>query len=286
MFQKGGDKMKENQSITKPNNTFDIIQSLADMEKLGRLFVESGLFPDTKDLPKAVIKILAGREIGVSPFQAMEGIDIINGRVVISPLLLSAIIKSSNKYNYRILSSSDKECTIAFYERGEFIGKSTFTIEDAKRLNLANKDNWLKQPATMLYYRALAQGIRRFAPDAYSGLRVYIEDEMGTPTMSTTSDEVIEIIPQPEEEENKPTLESPEVKEEIKAETEKVEIISKLELNKIVATARMNKMSNKEIQALLNEYGYPEIPASKYEELLSKITKTEAANENDKGSLL
>ena len=38
---------------------------------------KSGMLPDVRDASKALTKILAGQEIGVTPFQAMTNIHII-----------------------------------------------------------------------------------------------------------------------------------------------------------------------------------------------------------------
>ncbi|MDD3962221.1 MAG: hypothetical protein PHT77_10205 [Bacteroidales bacterium] len=163
-----------------------------DMEKMAKTFVESGFFKDTKDFNQALVKIMAGKEIGLSPFASMAGINIIEGKVALSANALAVCVKRSGQYNYEIVTQTDKECTIKFGRfNGECmidLGKSTFTMDEAKRAGLDKKSNWLKYPSDMLFARALTRGVRRFCPDAV-GTSVYTPEELG-------ADEPINITPQ------------------------------------------------------------------------------------------
>ena len=50
-------------------------------------------------------------------------------------------------------------------------------MEDARRIGLANRPNWVKDQETMLFARALTRGARRHCPDVFSGA-VYDLDEL------------------------------------------------------------------------------------------------------------
>jgi hypothetical protein len=152
--------------------------SVADMKLLGEIFIKSGLFGNQLSEAQAVVKIMAGREIGLEPFAAMQGIDIISGKVVMKPIVMAARIKSSGKYDYRILTETAERCEISFYQNGQFIGSSVFTMQDAVKMGLADKENWRKQPAVMLYNRAMSKGARQFCPDVFFGVAVYTEGEI------------------------------------------------------------------------------------------------------------
>jgi hypothetical protein len=52
-----------------------------------------------------------------------------------------------------------------------------FTIQDAEKMGLTSKDNWKKQPAVMLQWRACAQLIRQVYPDLINGLHATEEIE-------------------------------------------------------------------------------------------------------------
>jgi hypothetical protein len=51
-------------------------------------------------------------------------------------------------------------------------------MRDAEAMGLAGKDNWRKQPAVMLYNRAMSKGARQFCPDVFFGVAVYSEGEI------------------------------------------------------------------------------------------------------------
>ncbi len=170
--------------------------SLTEIMSIGKAFAESGMFPDIKTAAQAVVKIQAGAEMGIPPFAAMSGIHIIQGKPTVGAGLMAANVKGSGKYDYRVTESTEKICSIDFYQGKEKIGTSTFTIEDAKKAGTKNLD---KFPKNMLFARAISNGVKWYTPDVFSG-PVYVPEEMEAPivTEDVKHDEVI-IQPTPEE---------------------------------------------------------------------------------------
>ena len=152
----------------------ELIKSSADAISIGETFYKSGMFADIKSAQQAVVKIMAGAEMGISPFQAMSGIHIIQGKPTIGAGLMASRVKASGKYNYKVTEMTDKVCTIDFTEGGQPIGTSTFTIDDAKKAGTKNIDRF---PRNMLFARAMSNGVRWFCPDIYEG-PVYVPEEM------------------------------------------------------------------------------------------------------------
>lgn len=157
------------------------IESLREPMSIGKIFAESGMFPDVKSQAQAVVKILAGRELGLSPFESMKNIYLVNGKLAIQSNALASLIKSNNKYDYRVDVLTDQECKITFLrikgEKPEEVGTSEFTFKDAAKAGLVNKDNWKSYPKNMLFARALANGVRFYCPDAACGWHVQEEYE-------------------------------------------------------------------------------------------------------------
>ncbi|RLF78685.1 hypothetical protein DRN32_06390, partial [Thermococci archaeon] len=77
-----------------------------------------------------------------------------------------------------------------------------FTIQEAERLGLTRKKNWKEQPENMLFWRAVAKAIRRYAPDLVLG--VYTIEEMSEGEKTTVQDIEAEIETKPKPEEAKP----------------------------------------------------------------------------------
>lgn len=144
--------------------------------QLGKNFYDSGLFTDIKSAQQAVVKIMAGAEIGIPPFASMSGIHIIQGKPTIGAGLIASSVKGSGKYDYKVIEQTEKNCSIDFYQGKEKIGNSSFSIEDARKAGTKNVD---KFPRNMLFARAISNGVKWFCPDVFAG-PVYVPEEMET----------------------------------------------------------------------------------------------------------
>ena len=155
-----------------------IPEILTEPMALGNVFVQSGMFPDIKTQAQAVVKIIAGKEIGLAPMESMQNIYMTPaGKIGVMAKIVGALIKKSTKYDYTIEKLDDTECIIAFYiidKEGKRIelGKSPFTFKDAAKAGLANKDNYKNYPRNMNFARALMNGARWYTPDIYCGYAV------------------------------------------------------------------------------------------------------------------
>jgi hypothetical protein len=156
----------------------NIIATMDDAERAARAMSASGFFPDSKQAAQAVVKILAGQELGFGPFASMTGVAIIQGKPAIGANLMAAAVKRTGKYNYRVVSLTDDGCELAFFEGGKEVGRSAFVKQDAMSAGLLTKDNWMKYPRNMYFARALSNGVRWYAPDIYNGATVYTPDEL------------------------------------------------------------------------------------------------------------
>lgn len=183
---------KTTNDVTKWDAPLDLVHlSVNQVRFIAEAMANSGMFPDLQtDANKAIVKILAGQEIGVTPFQAMTGINIIQNKAAVGSGIIAAKVKGNLKYDYRVTSTSDS-CTVTIRELSldgkhyEEIGSFTYTMKDAERQGLAGKDNWKKFTANMLFARALTTAQRMFAPDALNGAVVYDPDELGAVTNNT-----------------------------------------------------------------------------------------------------
>lgn len=153
-------------------------------ERLGAVLVKSGFFADARDEAQAIVKILAGAELGFGPIASMQGVYIVKGRVTLSANLVGAAIQRSGKYGYAIEALTNDKCTLRFYnstQQGAGLPRqtfeSTFTMDDAKKAGLAG-GNYDKFSRNMLFARALTNGARWFCPEVFNG-PIYTPDELG-----------------------------------------------------------------------------------------------------------
>lgn len=150
-----------------------------DVLRLSDVLAKSGMFADARQGAQAAVKILAGREMGFGEIASMTGIHVINGRVSIGANLMAAAVKKSGKYDYRVLQMDESACEIEYFQGGQSIGKSKFTLADARKAGTKNLD---KYPRNMLFARAMSNGVRWYCPDALGGAPVYTPEELGAET--------------------------------------------------------------------------------------------------------
>lgn len=181
--------MSDQKSIVVRNQA-PVIRSMDDIERAASAMSKSGYFQDAKDAAQSIVKILAGQEMGFGPFASMTGIYIIQGRPSIGANLMAAAVKSSGRYNYRVIEMTDAVCEIAFFEQGQECGRSRFTLEDARKAQTKNLD---KFPRNMLFARAMSNGCRWFAPDIFAGAPAYTPEELGANV--NEAGDVIDILP-------------------------------------------------------------------------------------------
>jgi hypothetical protein len=159
--------------------------SLDEKIAIAKLLAKSGYFASRGDSDVAVAQlvsiIIAGEEMGMRPFTAVNSMHIISGKPAPSAHAMASAIKASGKYDYRIRTLTNELCEIEFYERNsegrfELRGVSTFSSADARA---AGTKNMKEYPRNMLEARALSNGFRWFCPDVFNGNVAYLPEELG-----------------------------------------------------------------------------------------------------------
>lgn len=153
--------------------------SQRDPMQIAAAFHASGFFPDVKSKAQAVVKIIAGEEIGIGPMAAIKGITVIEGQLGYTGNLIATLVKQHPTYDYKVVEKTNERCRLEFYDGDELLGDSEFSIEDAQRAGLVKpKSNWEKYPRAMCFNRALTEGVRAFIPDVTAGSPAYTDDEI------------------------------------------------------------------------------------------------------------
>ena len=204
---------------------------LGSIKSLSEAFKESGLFPDIQKEAQAIVKIVAGQELGLPPVYSMQNFYIIKGRLSMAAETMGLLLKRTGKYNYRVIEHTDDKCSIQFYEDGKEIYLSTFTMSDAKRAGLLKAESgWVKYPRAMLFSRSMSQGSKIVAPELMA--KAYTIEEAESITPDTF--EEIDKAPQPEPQEK--TKGKARGKDKVTEEEEKTEVEESPETKAVVAT--------------------------------------------------
>lgn len=169
------------ESLVKKDYTDEVDFSLGIMD-LGKVIAASGYFKDVKSVSQAVMKVLAGRDMGISPTQSLAGVHIVEGKPTIGAHLMAAAIKAHPDYDYEIVEHTDKVCAVKFYSRmksGKWAENvERFTLEDGRKAGLADRGVWKKYPRNMLFARVISNGVKFHCPTVFMG-PVYVPEEMG-----------------------------------------------------------------------------------------------------------
>lgn len=153
--------------------------------ELGKVFAESGMFPSVRQASEAIVKIMAGREFGLGPMAAMNGIHMVDGKPTLAANLIAGQIKRHPLYDYKVVRRDETGCELEFSERTstnlpyEPVGRMTFEKKDAEKAGLLGKQNWRKYPRDMYFARCLTAGARTYCPDVLGGSPVYTAEELG-----------------------------------------------------------------------------------------------------------
>lgn len=152
--------------------------SLKETQELAAIFAASGLIPEALwDRPNDVFIVVGvGLELGLSPFQALRGIHVFDGKVILAADLLVGLVKRSPECVYfELLETTGEQATYETQRKGERPTKISWTLEQARKADLLHKKNWKHTPEAMLRHRCAASLARAVYPDIALGL--YTEDE-------------------------------------------------------------------------------------------------------------
>lgn len=179
---------------------------VAALWRQAKALAESGLFKDAQQAGQAFAKILAGRDLGLTPFESMGQLHVIEGKVEASSDLHATRVRSRDGYDYEVwwikadaqgnreaVRAGDEDptdlrdvvgCAIAFTVDGEPRGVSRWTIEDSELAGLNRptrsgaKSNHTKFPRSMFFARAMTNGVAWYVPEVMGGMRVYGSGEL------------------------------------------------------------------------------------------------------------
>ena len=142
----------------------------------------SRLYPNIKTPAQAAVVLQKARSYGLCPTTVADGLFFVGGKPALSAQLIATLLKRSGKYDFRVRTKTEKECSIEFFEGGDSLGVETFTLAMATRAGLASGVNWKKFPEAMLWARCLTAGVRARCPDALGGNPVYSIEELSPAT--------------------------------------------------------------------------------------------------------
>jgi hypothetical protein len=159
-----------------------ITNTLAVAEKawpmIERICKASTLSPAYRGKPEeALAAVLMGAPLGLDLMQCLQEIHVIQGTPALSAKAQRGIVQMHGHKMWLVESSATK-VVMAGHRAGDpdHVQTVTWTIDRAKQMGLTGKENWRKQPETMLVARASGELSRLLASDALLGLAYNVDE--------------------------------------------------------------------------------------------------------------
>lgn len=153
--------------------------ALSEQMTYAKAVASADLLPDAyRGKPANVlIAIGLGQQMGLSPAESLYRINVIKGKPTAGAELIASNVRKAGHKLRVTLTDTSATCTIIRADDPKFPFEVTRDIEWARSMGLASNDNYKKQAATMLQWRAITACARLACPEALYGVS-YTPDEM------------------------------------------------------------------------------------------------------------
>lgn len=155
--------------------------TMAEQMQFSNIITEGDLVPQAyRGKPaNALLAVGLGQAMGLTPAEALIRIDVIQGKPTASAELIAANVrKAGHKLRVEVdEANTSVRATIWRADDPEFPHSVVRDMAWAKQMGLATKDNYKKQPTTMLQWRAISAVARLACSEALYGV-TYTPDEM------------------------------------------------------------------------------------------------------------
>jgi len=158
------------------------------LERVAGLAADSGLYGSgAKTKAQLLMKLIYGRDLGISLSAALSGIDIYDGKMELSANLIAALVEAHPHYAYAIVESTSERCELEFFKDERSLGTATFDAGDARTAGLADTEYYRQYPSDMFFARAVTRGARRHCPGVGRGVAIYATGELAKRTPEPTA---------------------------------------------------------------------------------------------------
>jgi hypothetical protein len=159
------------------------------VQSMALAMAKSGLF-GMKTPEQALALMLVAQAEGQHPATIAQDYDIIQGRAARKThSVLARFQAAGGKVEWHALSDTEADATFS-HPQGS--ARIRWTMDMARKIGLATKDNWKNYPRAMLRARCIAEGIRAAYPGAIGGLLVSEEaQDLPAPSKAMGPAEVV-----------------------------------------------------------------------------------------------
>jgi len=155
----------------------------AQFREMADTFIASGALPEKSNAEQLMVKMQAGVEMGMKPFEAMRSLYLVNGMIAIGG---RDLIKQLRKHGWSVRYFNESDLSISCeVKKGDEVYTDTFTFNEAEKSGWVKTYNGSMKPAWI-------EGANRNLKMRYAVIskivKSYIPEVMGTAT------DVMEVI--------------------------------------------------------------------------------------------
>jgi len=156
------------------------------MVKLAKTLIDAKACPDGLDTEaKVLVALEAGREIGISPINALNSFYLVKGKISIyGDTAIALVLRDGHQIDWGKCDANTATVKITRGDNNKSM-ETTFTFADAVRKGLTKYDNgrtnifWTKYPENMLKFKAFGSIARFIVADSLRGMNIKEELEAG-----------------------------------------------------------------------------------------------------------
>lgn len=169
--------------------------TLQDQMAFAKAVCQSDIIPTVYRGKPANILVAVGygAPLGLTPMQSLQDISVINGKPTASASFIASHVRMAG-HKLRVKKDEKALSVTATIVRSDDPDYPISVTRDkawAQQMGLLNKDNYRKQPLTMLTWRAITAVAREACPEILYGVQ-YSPDELHDP--DTNSDVLAEVV--------------------------------------------------------------------------------------------
>lgn len=165
-----------------------VIRNLEELLHFSKIVAASGILPDNlgKDPNRIAVVLECGMEVGLKAMQSLLNMYVIGGRPCLYAETMLSIAMSHPFFDMGVfkewLTGKIDDGTRTAHCRVKRVGmrepvERQFSLADARRAGLLNRQSWQQYPDRMLIARARSYALRDCFPDVFKGIRAVEEIE-------------------------------------------------------------------------------------------------------------
>lgn len=167
---------EEKKEMVPVNQVFSNFPSQAEwntINQIATVLKQGGVLPKSIDtLPKLVVALQAGRELGLQPIEAMNSLYFVNGKVAMyGEAVPLQIMRAGHNIEWGECNKETATVTITRGDNGNSMTQ-TFTMAEAQERGYTSNPIYKKYPENMLKWRVLGMVAKFICPDALKGIGI------------------------------------------------------------------------------------------------------------------